>query len=314
MKTTIHITLFFLVLMFLPVFAQRPIKTDLLPFFEKVIPPPATAKDAFEKICVKSEEAEDPLCNSEPLFKPLKDQLENFLKEINATVLQDNMPNQDQIDMAKKFKDEKMDEKLKNMSKEEKIKWAMEMGKNMGPQATIESPAVIKAFQDASELTQAYSTELQKVMSNYPAEAEYAQKLEAKHKEIDDWERAEIEKLPNLSTGEMSYKDPQLVHNIKLKAAEKHIAVVDEELQVFGGKWADMKEKAKLRCAPFNESLAKCHYGNDAKNKMMVQSFASGQQLIINTIIGLIAESSKAYETSAPYYARKVKIEKEKID
>jgi hypothetical protein len=294
--------------------AQKPIKTDLIPFFEKVTPPPVTAKDAYDKTFIKFDEYENPVCNPEILFKSLSDQLEVFGKEINKTTIQDNIPTQDQMDMAKQMQDPKFKEKLKNMSKEEKMKWAMEMAKGNMPKATTETPEVIKAFKDAGDLTQAVSSDFQKSSVNYQIEIDHQKTLEQKHSEINDWEKAEIDKLPNFSTGEMSYKDPQSLKSVKLKAAEKHIIVVNEELKSFAGKWAELKNKYKLRCSPYNESLAKCNYGEDAKTKGWIQVFANAQQLIINYVIDLIAQSKKAYETAAPYFANKVRIEKEKVD
>jgi hypothetical protein len=314
MKKIMNKTLILLLLITIPNIAQKPIKTDLLPFFEKVVPPPITAKYAFEKTYSKTDEYGNIVCDSDKLFKPLKDQLEMFIKEINASTLQDNMPSQDQMDMAKQMQDPKFREKIKNMSKEEKMKWAMEMAKNNMPKATVETPEVVKAFKDASELTQATSNDVQKISSTYQIEIEHQKMLEQKHKEIDDWEIAEIDKLPNFSTGEMSYKDPKSVKAVKLKASDKHIAVVDEELKSIDTTWANLKTKYKTRCSPFNESLAKCRYGEDAKTKGWIQVFANAQQLIINNVIDLLTQSQKSFNDAAPYYTRKVKLDKEKVD
>jgi hypothetical protein len=304
----------FVLISFTTLKAQKPIKTDLLPFFENVAAPPATSKEAYEKICLDKDEQGNPICKSEMLNKSLSEKLEMYTKEIAASSLQDNMPTQDQMDMAKQMQDPKMQEKIKNMSQEEKMKWAMELAKGNMPKATTETPYVVKAFKDAGDLNQAYSNDIQKAGTNYQADIENQKILDKKHNEIEEWEKTEISKLPDISTGEMSYKDPKLVKSIRIKAANKHIEVMDEELKKVDNDWASLRTKLKTRCTPFNESLAKCKYGDDAKTKGFVKSFANAQQLIINYIVELITRSQKAYEDSSKFYAVKVNIENEKID
>jgi hypothetical protein len=310
-STSIILLLF---LFTLTCFAQKPIKTDLLPFFENVVAPPATSKEAYEKICLEKDKQGNPICKSEVLNKALSEKLEMFSKEIAASSLQDNVPSQDQMDMAKQMQDPKMQEKIRNMSQEEKMKWAMEMAKGNMPKATTESPEVVKAFKDAGDLTQATSNDIQKMGNNYQAEVEHQKILDQKHSEIEVWEKTEISKLPDLSTGEMSYKDSKLVKVIRLKAADKHIAIMDEEFKTVDKDWLNLKTKFKTRCTPFNESLAKCNYGEDAKTKSFIKNFANAQQLIINYIIELITRSQKAFEDASKFYAVKVKIENEKVD
>jgi hypothetical protein len=61
--------------------SQQPVKVNLLAYFDKVQPPPSTAKEAYEK-CGNANQPD----NSDPqkLFKPLRDELARLDKTISA--------------------------------------------------------------------------------------------------------------------------------------------------------------------------------------------------------------------------------------
>lgn len=199
------------------------------------------------------------------------------------------------------------------MSKEEKMKMAMDMMKNINmPQTQLESEEVKDAFAKQQELTQYMSTNVQEQMNNYKTMADHDKEVADKHTGIDEWEKAEIAKLPRITSGEMSEPDPKEVKRVNLEAANKHIKISDEELKYISGKWADLKGKYKQHATPFCQSLAKCKFGDAAQNKSWVNLFGTGQALVINLISELIKESEDASNYGARYYAEKVRIEKAK--
>jgi hypothetical protein len=136
--------------------------------------------------------------------------------------------------------------------------------------------------------------------------------VEDKHTGIDDWERSEIVKLPQISSGEMSAPDPKEVKRVKLEAADKHIKIADEELKYISGRWAELKDNYKQHAFPFCQSLTKSKYGDSAQNKSWVNLFGTGQTLVVNMILDLLMQSANAYNYGAKFYAERVRIEKGK--
>jgi len=297
-----------IILFSIPVSAQKPVKTDLIPYFEKVLVPPILCKDAFNKgICNTVDGGVQ--CDANKLFDELKTTLERITKEINSVPAFTSQNDQSKI--ADEIKKQGGTDKIKKMSKEEKMKMAMEMMKNIDvPQTQLESEEVKDAFAKESELNQFMSTQVQEQMNNYKTKAGHEKEVEDKHNGINEWENAEISKLPKISSGEMAEPDPKEVKRVKLEAADKHIKIADEELRYISRKWAETKEKYKQHSIPFCQALAKCKYGDEAQNKSWVNLFGTGQTLVVNLISGLIKESEEAYNYGARYYAIKVSLDK----
>jgi len=288
--------------------AQKPVKTDLIPFFEQVLAPPTLCKGSYDKgICTTDNGAVQ--CEANKLFDDLKTKLDGISKEINSSPAFTNANDQSKI--ADEIKKSGGADKIKKMSKDEKLKMAMEMMNNMSaPQTQLESEEVKDAFAKETELNQYMSMQVQEQMNNYKAKADHDKEVSDKHNAIDEWEKAEISKLPRISSGEMAEADPKEVKRVKLEAADKHIKIADEELKYISGKWAETKEKYKQNTIPFCQALTKCKYGDEAQNKSWVNLFGTGQSLVINLISGLIKESEEAYNYGAKYYADRLNIEK----
>jgi hypothetical protein len=301
--------LILLILLFsVTVYAQKPVKIDLVPFFEKVLVPPQLCKDAFNKGICKIDDV-TVQCDSKELFDELKTTLEGITKEINSVPAYTNMDDKSKI--ADEIKKKGGADKIKNMSKEEKMKMAMEMMKNINvPQTQLESEEVKDTFAKESELNQFMSGQVQELMNNYKIKADHDKQVEDKHTGIDDWEKSEIAKLPQISSGEMSAPDPKEVKRVKLEAAGKHIKIADDELKYIAGKWTELKDKYKQQAIPFCQSLAKSKYGDAAQNKSWVNLFGTGQTLVVNMISDLLTQSANAYNYGARYFAGKVIIEK----
>jgi hypothetical protein len=302
------ILILFIILFSSVVSAQKPVKTDLIPYFEQVLIPPTLCKDAFDKgKCITTNSEVN--CDAQVLFSELREKLDGILKEINSAPAFTSA--NDQSKVADEIKKNGGADKIKKMTKEEKMKMAMEMMKNMStPQTQLESEDVKDTFAKETELNQFMSAQIQEQMSTYKAKADHDKVLADKYAVIDNWEKTEIAKLPRISSGEMAEPDPKEVKRVKLEAADKRIKIADEELKYISGKWAENKDKFKLHAIPFCQSLAKCKYGDDVNNKSWVNLFGTGQSLVVNLISGLIKESEAAYNYGAKYYASKVSLEK----
>jgi hypothetical protein len=290
------------------VHAQKPVKVDLIPLFEQVSAPPLLCKDAFDKGFCNTENG-SVQCNVNKLFVPLKTKLDSITKEINSIIV--TGPSGDQLKIADEIKKKGGAEKIKKMSKEEKMKLAMDMMKDMGMTKTYtETDEVKDAFAKESELNQFISTQIQDQMSNYKTKEKQDKEAADKHIAIDEWMKTEISKLPRISSGEMAEPDPKEIKRVKLEAAEKHIKLADEELKNLTVKWVEIKALYKQKSAPYCESLAKCNYGENVQNQGWVNVFAQGQGLVITMISEIIKRSEDAYNFGAKYYAEKVVIEK----
>jgi hypothetical protein len=303
----IGLLILLIILFSIPVSAQKPVKTDLIPYFEQVSVPPKSCKDAFDKGICKTDNGVFQ-CNAKKLFDELMTKLDNITKEIYSAPAFISVNDQSKI--ANEIKKKGGADKIKKMSKEDKMKMAMEMMKNIDiPNTYLETEEVKDAFAKESELNQFMSAQVQEQMNNYKAKADHDKEVEDKHNGINEWENTEIAKLPRISSGEMAEPDPKEVKRVKLDAADKHIKIADEELTYISGKWAESKDKYKLNTIPFCQSLAKCNYGETVQNKSWANLFGTGQSFVVTLISELIKESEGAYNYGAKYYAERQRIE-----
>ncbi len=294
-----------------PSFAQKPVHVVLVPVFDHIMPPPATAKDAYGRIdCTAFERGGK--CSAEKMFKSVDDTLAAATNLLNAQIDKNAPPPGMTKDMAAKMNDKDFQKKMKNMSNEEKMKMAMEMSKNssMQPQMyTVETPAVQEAVNEASTIVQKAGTEISTLGPRIQAEAKRKEALEKNHAAIDQWSQDEEKKIPQLSTGEMSYPEPKAFKALQLKTIDKHIALVDDELKTIASEWRKDRDAMKATYGPFETKMAKIHFGADAKNPASQVQLANTQRGLIETLAKLSARSQSAFEDAAAWYAKKLTIE-----
>jgi len=288
--------------------SQQPVKINLLEYFDKVTAPPASAKEAYQKCLVKVPGQDDNVV-ADSIFKPLVDELTQIQTDIARP------PKSPQAEFAEKLKDPEFQKKLKNMSEDEKIKMAMEMNQAMGATAGPMKPephSVIKCMEDIGNLNEKTAGEMENLNTTAQQTIHHAQEIDEKHTDIDNWERAEIEKLPEMQgQGEGGGgPDPKAVYAIKMNAIKKHLAIVDEELKKMNKAWTEQRENSRKSFTPYEMSLEKTHYGSDAKNQMSKTNMSTGQTLMIGSISNLISESQHEYQDAADWYARLVMLEK----
>jgi hypothetical protein len=208
--------------------------------------------------------------------------------------------------------DPELKKKLKNLSKEEKMKLAMEMMNSMsaGRPATETDPAPVRAALDEwQKLSNDTQAEFQRSVAEQHEEVKSASEYEKSHSEIDTWEATEIAKLPQISSGEMSAPDPLKVKAVKLKSSDKHIAAANKRLEQIRSQWRASLDHINARYTAFNNKLVAAKYAADSKNFSSKKILADAQIIILNAIGRQIAQSRNAWEESASWQARRVSIE-----
>jgi hypothetical protein len=280
---------------------------------ENIPPPPATVKDAFAKVIMNNKYGELK-CSAEKLFNPI----EQDVKGVEAEFAAQPKPGADSVipgispENAKKMNDPEMKKKMKTMSKEEKMKMAMEMMKSMppgGPVTEIDSPSVRAAFDEWQKIYNDTQNEFQRSVNEQQEEAALIEEYRKSHSEIDSTETAEIAKLPQISSGEMSAPDPVKVKEVKLKSADRHIAIANKRLKTILPQWRASVDHAKARYTVFYQKLAAANYAVDSKNFSIKKVLADAQLTILVTIGRQIKQSRTAWEESASWQARRVSIE-----
>jgi hypothetical protein len=293
--------------------AQVPVKKDILQMLDKIPAPPTNVKDAFAKI-VSTNDYGNLKCSAEKLFISI----DREVKEIEAEFAAQPRPDVTSVmpgfssEDAKKMNDPEMKKKMKKMSKEEKMKMAMEMMNSMpasGPAAEIDPPPVRAALEERQKLANDAQEDFQRSVAEQQEEMKLTNEYEKSHSEINTWEAAEISKLPQISSGEMSAADPVKVNAVQLKSSDKHIIVANKRLEQIRSQWRAYSDYIKKRYTAFHQKLAAANYAADSKNFSTKKILADAQLMILTAIGHQISLSRKAWEESASWQARRVIIE-----
>jgi len=304
------ITALSLIILSAAALCQQPVKINLLEVFDKVPAPPKTVKEAYDKCgCATPNRTGD--CTADSLFKGLMDYLAKVQMDISTP------STGTQGDLMRKMQDPAFQEKMKTMSEDEKMKLAMQIQAEnaamvSGPMKP-EPQAVIAVMIQLGTLNETNGRSMQNLSSEVQAEAKHKQEVEAKQNSVDEWETAEIKKLPIINQGGESggEPDPKAVYSVKMNAFKKHFAIVEEDLARTGKSWEEQRVKSKQLFSPYEQGLEKIHYGDDAKNKMTKTNLSSGQTLMIGSIRNLIGVSQTAYNDAAGWYDRYVLFQKQ---
>jgi hypothetical protein len=291
--------------------AEELVKKDLMPFFDNVPPPPATAQEAFTKITIN--DAGTLQFSAEKLYGALQKEVKEM-----ETVLAQQMKSASVAaappGAPAGMGDPDMQKKMKQMSPEEKQKFAMEMMKSM-PAGSMtqqpESPAIQSALAEWQNINNTLSNEYQQSVEWQQEELKIKEQNEKAHQEIDKWQQAEIAELPQINYGEMSSPDPAQVKIVKLKANDRHIAQADHNLKQIGALWKKIADHKKILYTPFYQKLVAADYATGYKNFSTFKLLSDAQMMIIKDISALIEMSRAACEESAQWPGFRQKIEKE---
>ena len=286
---------------------QMPLKTDLLKYYDKLIPPVLSSKEAYQK--AKCPEGAGNPCTDNAMFDDLRSKLNEHVKELTMQSAAG------ESGMMKQMQDPDFQKKLASMSQEEKMEFAMQMAQQMKPPAptTAEPPAVQAVMREAGKINDEVGKEDMKRQEKAEAEIAYRQKIDTEHKSIDAWQEAEIKKLPVVHDLTMDYPDPKGVHRVKLEAIDKHLAVVDRELKAQSDKWSKDVAADKQRYGKFGSELVGIHYGDDAANDVSRNMLALTQRHMLTDLQILLERSNQLWNDAANWYEKKVEIQNEKV-
>jgi len=292
--------------------AQVPVKQDLIKMLEAVPAPPASSKDAFAKVAVADAEG-NITCSAVKLFAIIDQQLKGFedTYTMQAKAAMGANPNGVPAGMPGAGMTEADANRIKSMTKEQKIAMAMAMAGTMNQPVQME-PAPIKAAQEAWMMVYAQTQEeYQRGVALQQEEGALDNEYNLAHNKLDSLQAVEISKLPQLSSGEMSYADPVLLKAVKLKYAEKHIALADKRLVQILARWQAEVTRIKTRNADFLKKLTACGYAAGAKNFSTKKVLSDGQMTVFIALAAQVELSRHAWEESASWQGLKMRIEQE---
>jgi hypothetical protein len=294
--------------------AQVPVKKDLLQMFAKIPAPPLSVKESYSAIAVAG--AGGMACSAEKIFSPV----EREAKSVETEYESQPRPGMGSAapgispEQAKKMNDPEMKKKMKSMSKEERMKMAMEMmnSAQTGSSAAETDPPPVRAALD--EWQKIYNTiqkEYERSVKEQQEELDLSTNYANGHEEIASWESSEIAKLPQISSGEMSAPDPKKVKEVKLRSADKHIALADKRLEQIRSRWNTSMDRTTKRYALFHQKLAEAEYAAGSKNFSSKKILSDAQMMMLKDIHHFTERSRSAWEESASWMARRGVIEKE---
>ena len=284
--------------------AQTTVKIDLMKILEQQPQPPATSKEALAKVTV-SEENGNMTYSAAIIFASTDGQISQIEAEYAAQpkASPGNIPTGSMSSSDRK--------KMKGMSKEEKMKMAMEMMQTMpggAPVAEMEPPAIRAALDEWQKIYNDTQQEFQRAVVKQQEEAKLADQYQKAHAEVDSWQAAEVAKLPRISSGETSAPDQLMLKAVNLKAADKHIAVADKRLEQIRARWQTSVEQTKVRYSAFYKKLVAANYAADSKNFSTRKILSDAQMMILSSIKGQIEQSRSAWVESASWQGRKKQI------
>ncbi len=124
--------------------AQKPLKVNLSTYFDELIIPPSTAREAYQKTRCSPDAPN--ACNADVFYTRVRATLDNFQKELT-------MPAQTG-GIVKQVQNPELLKKMKSINPEEKMKSTMEMTEIMQTPAplTAESPGVTSTMEDIGKI------------------------------------------------------------------------------------------------------------------------------------------------------------------
>lgn len=292
--------------------AQELPRMNILDLYKQIPKPPATAEEAFKQ-CEATWNGDVVTLSTEHRYATITQKLDALTKEIEQVTMKCNAP---QMNAVQGMDMEAMKKKMESMSDDEKIQMAMELSKTMntgGGALEPESKAVNAATEEYFKLSEGISDAMQKNQKDQESIAALRANADKKHNDIEEWERTEESKLPQVSGGEMSAPEPKALKALRIKSADKHIAVENDFLAAAGKTWQSTCSTEVQRFTKFQQGLLATHYGNDAKNTATKRELLNGETLMITPLGGLIGTSEAQTKDAATWYALRLKAEKMKI-
>lgn len=295
--------------------AQVPVKKDVMQILDKVPPPPASVREAYPKLeC--GEESGSMKCTAAKMFESAEAALKDVQDAFKAQEKAGNPPLPPGVtpEMVKKSQDPELKKKMKGMSKEEKMKMAMEMmgsGAASPPVLEVDPPPVRSALEEWQKVYAGIQAEFERGVAEQKEEIKIQQADDKAHAEIGEWETAEIAKLPQISSGEMSAPDPAKVKAVRLKAVDRHVVAADKRLIQIQQSWSAALKRTRSRFTAFHQKFVAADYASASKNFSTLKMLADAQLMILTDVAGLEKRSRVAFEEAGRWLAIRKTIEKE---
>ena len=293
------------------VHAQSPVQKDLLKVLGAIPPPPATAAEAFAKcVCDRSS------CSAEKVFSIVAAELreaEDMYTSQEASVKAAVPPGMSP-EAARMAQDPEMKKKMKSMSKEERMKLALSMmgsGPSGTPAVQSDPPPVQNALAEWQKVAPDVVPEFKRGAAAQDALRTAEEADRKAHDEIAKSEQASIAQLPNLSTGEMNYHDPAQVKAVRLKAADRHIALAEKRLAIVRKEWAADRDRIQSRYGKFHAALVGANYAQASPNFSSRKILSDAQMTLLKEIAVSVQWSRESYENAARWVAHKRFVESE---
>jgi hypothetical protein len=296
--------------------AQIPVKHDVFSILGDIPSPPATAKDAFSHVTVDAT-ASPSSVSAEAYFAGVAGRLKAAEDAYKAQepAVRNAVPPGMNPEMARMAQDPEIKKKMKAMSKEERMKYAMSM-MNSGaapgvPTLKPEPPEVQAAVSEWHKVAAGIQTEFDRgvqIQNAMNAEREADQQA---HDAIRAWEEKEISKLPQISSGETSAPDPVALKKVRMQAADRHIAIADKRLAAFAQEWKGQREHVRARYAAFYAKLIAADYAASSPNPSTQKILSDGQMMVLKDVATIMQISREACESGASWVAHRRMIEKE---
>jgi len=186
------------------------------------------------------------------------------------------------------------------------------MGSSPTTPVVQEEPAAIQAVnEERMKLASSEGAEFQKGVDEHNQQMRLATEYATSHADVVKWIDAEIEKLPLLSSGEMSYRDPAKVKAVRLKGADRHIALADKHLPQVIKSWQEGLASITSRFSAFYDNLIAADYASEAKNYATKKALADAQIMVLARVGAAAKMSRDAYEEAASWAAKRKMIEKQ---
>jgi hypothetical protein len=314
MKT--HITMFALCTLVSSMFAQVPVKQDVLKILGDIPAPPATAAESFARITAGQTASKGELsaaalfANAESQLKAAEDAYRSQEAAVKSAVPPGVNP-----EMARMAQDPEFKKKMKSMSKEERMKLAMSMMSSAPAPGTSavkpDPPEVQAALAEWQKLAADMQAEFNRGVAFQNSMIAAAEADRRAHDEISAWESAAIAKLPQISSGEMSAPDPAKVKVVRLQGADKHIAAANKRLAAFAKDWTSRHDHVRARYGAFSVKLIAADYASTSPNFSSQKILSDAQMTMLKDVAAVAQLSREAFESAASWVAHKHAVEQE---
>jgi hypothetical protein len=298
-----------------PVFHTEP----LIPYFSKVPAPPASVSEGFK---MGVYDASSDSFTSPVYLTEFRQKLAKIQQDIQMTGAVLNMnagPSTDaQAKLAAQMQDPAFQKKLESMSQQEKMEFAMKMQQTLAEGSTpvqAEDEDVADVINDIAEITTNLNTThglMNFENSINGKHGVYSQKMQEYHLKMQEWEMAEVKKLPNLpqTATRSAGKDPQKIKNIKLASVDKQIAFMDQQLKAFAVEWINYQKAIRPELTKADQKFAQIGYYKRVRNNAFKQSLMGHQGALLSYVQTMADIADLLIKETGDLYALKLKIEK----